>query len=198
MKQIDVTWCRLQTEFDKCLAWNKLLYAYVDSTSRLYYIGKADDCTLRERLTDPDKARMVDRLLRNGGQPGGILYGIVKVDDSYSPTSSVIGNAEALLIRDENPWGNLVKPSISEDTRVVCGGSWMGSKTTYQHMTLRRLSRPVLTVSPPLPRMLMRPLEPEPPKPASSFFSDMMALGEMQNNGTLSNLMRMMADPKKR
>src|SRR5882724_8502194 len=103
LRHIDVTWIGIQTEFDKCLGWNKVLYAYYDSNGRLYYIGKADDQTLRQRLTDPDKASMVGILRRNGGQPGGIVYGLVNLGGSYSPASSVISNAEALLIREESP-----------------------------------------------------------------------------------------------
>jgi len=194
MKHVDVTWIGIQSQFDDCLGWNKVLYAYVDSTGRIYYIGKADDQTLRQRLMDPDKARMVGILTRNGGQPGGILYGLVKIGGSYSPPSSVISNAEALLIRDESPWGNVIKPTISEDTRVVCLGSWMGRKSTYEYVMLRRIARPVLNAS---PRALIRPLA-EPAKPRPSFRSDMMGLAAMQSNGALSNVMRIMAESKKR
>lgn len=151
MKYATVTWIQIQTQFDQCLGWNKVLYAYFDSNGRIYYIGKADDQTLRQRLTDPDKASMVGILTRNGGQPGGILYGIINVGGNYSPASSVISNAEALLIREENPWGNIQKPRITEDIHITCSGTWRGKQNLYQQQGLSRI--PTFPLARPFPEV---------------------------------------------
>jgi hypothetical protein len=147
LKYLDVTWVPVKNDYDECLSWNCVLYALYDDSSRIYYIGKADKQTLLERLKDPAKTVILNSIRRFGSQPTGILCGIVNSFGSYFVPSQLLSDAEALLIKEENPRSNTVHPTIREDLTVRCAGEWRGKKNEYQYnlgltRMRQRLSQP--------------------------------------------------------
>jgi hypothetical protein len=134
---VDVTWIETTGWQDERLQWDKVLYAICDEFGRICYIGKADKDTLYQRLKDPDKGKL-------GLRTFYVYCGLVKSLGTFNVPSQLLSDAEALLIQREEPWGNVVKPLISEEISLKCDGSWKGKASVYEHKTLRRLTpRPV-------------------------------------------------------
>lgn len=116
--------------------WSGVLYGYVAPGGReILYIGKADGArsTVRTRWNADDKAGFWRELERKRGIfKHAVVVGEVDVGSGGRLTRQLLADLESLLIRWEQPWGNIQGRRLRSFSRpgmeVRCGGDWPGRK----------------------------------------------------------------------
>jgi hypothetical protein len=112
-------------ELDLC----RVLYAYVHPESEdILYIGKADRCTVRERLKGKHKKDVFEYLYNEFGMTEmGLLVGELMLPEGSRYSSALLADIESLLIYNLEPLANIqnIGSRISRLGLVVsCSGEW--------------------------------------------------------------------------
>lgn len=114
---------------DENIEFSRVLYAYLHpNTSEILYIGKADHCTVRERLFGTHKEAIFDEMMNDLRIT--VLHAIVGVPcmpEGRRYSSELLADIESLLIIELQPTYNTQsrKSRISRPGMVVrCMGDW--------------------------------------------------------------------------
>lgn len=106
----------------------RCLYVYVDPSDDLLYIGKADGCTVRERLHAPDKRSLLGFFSRKLALSDfDVFLGDVSLPAGCRLSRELLTDIESLLIYYLQPPGNIqsVRSRIPRPgLRVRCIGDW--------------------------------------------------------------------------
>lgn len=129
---IEVKWIILR---DDDPGWNfrRCLYAYLTPNSReILYVGKAWGATVRARWTRSGKEGFWDDLGKKRKiQSHTPLIGEIILVEGQRLTQELLADIESLLIKKENPWGNIQcqQNRISRPAMLVkCSGKWPGKQ----------------------------------------------------------------------
>lgn len=127
--EIEIHWTFAENEDDEILGFHRVLYAYTDGSGKnIFYIGKADGCSVRDRLRGPHKKDVFDYLERIVGlSEYGLAVGEFFLPEGRRLSSELISDAESLLIYTLKPRANVQ----SVDSRIgrsgmelTCHGDW--------------------------------------------------------------------------
>lgn len=122
-----VRWSLAQAGGDE-LSFRRVLYAYLHPRTRqILYIGKADYCSVRERLRGRHK-RFVGQFFKKLKISGvHVLVGILYIPRGLRFSSALLSDIESLLISELHPCANVQcidsrirRPGLS----VTCRGTW--------------------------------------------------------------------------
>jgi len=133
---IRIRWAAIRGKGDPMWSWSGVLYAYIaPGGSEILYIGKADGgrSTVRRRWNADDKAGFWRDLERERGIfRHAVAVGQIDVGPGRRLTHELLADLESLLIKWEQPWGNIQgrkKRSFSRPgMEVRCSGYWPGRK----------------------------------------------------------------------
>ncbi|TWO71527.1 hypothetical protein FN976_11475 [Caenimonas sedimenti] len=114
--------------------YRRVLYTYSHpKTGEILYLGKADRCSVGERLRGKHKRQIFSQLTRV--EDVGMLdvrVGLVHIEQRFS--SALLGDIESLLIQRIRPRYN-VQSLNSRTARpgllVVCSGDWHSSRRRF-------------------------------------------------------------------
>ncbi len=92
--RVDIHWKFADNEEDKALDLYRVLYAYTDGVGEvIHYIGKADFCSVRERLKGKHKQDVFGYLSNTLElQEYGILIGEFELDEGRKLSSHLISD----------------------------------------------------------------------------------------------------------
>lgn len=121
---------------EQSLEFSRVLYAYLHpETSRLLYIGKADYCTVRERLYGKHKEAIFEEMQDDLGiHEIHAVVGVLLLVGDRRFSSKLLADVESLLIFEVQPHYNrqLRKSRISRPALTVrCGGSWPHARKRF-------------------------------------------------------------------
>ncbi len=121
---------------EQTLEFSRVLYAYLHpETSRLLYIGKADYCTVRERLYGKHKEAIFEEMQDDLGiREFHAIVGVLGLARGRRFSSALLADVESLLIFKIQPPYNrhLRKSRISRPGLTVrCGGSWPHARKRF-------------------------------------------------------------------
>jgi hypothetical protein len=114
---------------DENLDFDRVLYAYLHPrTSAILYIGKADFCTVRERLYGRHKEAIFESMMRELGLTElHAIVGVPVLAGGKRLTSELLADMESLLIIELQPLYNrqsrhsrISRPGLA----VRCLGDW--------------------------------------------------------------------------
>jgi len=128
-----------------CIKWKKLstfnqnfckvLYANIDILrDKIVYIGKADFCSVKERLNGKDKKGLYDYLKKNDIPKIRTIVGNIYLESDKKLSRELLIDIESLLVKRINPIGNIqsTKTRISRPgMRVFCEGFWPLVKNAF-------------------------------------------------------------------
>lgn len=135
---IRIRWVAIRGEDDPMWFWSGVLYAYIaPGGEEILYVGKADGATstIRTRWNADDKEGFWRDLERQRGiYQHAVIAGRVDIGSGGRLTSQLLADLESLLIKWEQPWGNIQgrrKRNFSRPgIEVRCTGNWPG-RTKY-------------------------------------------------------------------
>ena len=127
--KIEIHWKFADDETDEILQYRQVLYAYTDNLGEeIVYIGKADTCSVKERLSGEHKSEVFKYLETNlKFEQYGISVGIFNLPKGKRLSSELISDVESLLIYTLEPKANIqsINSRISRPgMEVVCYGDW--------------------------------------------------------------------------
>ncbi len=130
---VDIAWTRLEEDDDALWQDSQCLYAYAEpDTDELFYIGKADYQTVRQRLYGPHKEDLFNDLDLD---EVAVVHGALVLEPGRRLTSELLGDVEALLIMELQPPGNVAythsRPSRPGMT-VACVGDWLWTPAAFE------------------------------------------------------------------
>lgn len=131
--KLEVEW----TDSDDSLDDREVLYLYLDPLSnRILYIGKADRCSVRQRLHGSHKDGIFYRIRNNlGVRRIEILAGMLCLPTDRRFSHQLLGDVEALLIHRLRPQENRHNTRSRSITRpgliVECTGRWPISRARF-------------------------------------------------------------------
>ncbi len=133
---IRVDWAAIAGGDDPAWVWSGVLYAYLAPVDQaILYVGKADgaNSTVRRRWNADDKAGFWRDLERHRGiYQHAVIVGDVHVGPGSRLTRELLADLESLLIKWEQPWGNIQGRGQRSFSRpgmeVQCTGDWPGRK----------------------------------------------------------------------
>ena len=110
------------------LSFRRVLYAYLHPKTRsVLYIGKADRCSVRERLGGQHKRSVAAFLRRLNVSGVYTLVGVLYVERGLRFSSALLSDIESLLIAKVRPRANIqsiasriCRPGL----KVICRGVW--------------------------------------------------------------------------
>lgn len=113
------------------------LYAYLHpDRDWLLYVGKADYCTVRERMRGDHKRQLYDDCWdRYGIEEFRVLHGSLLPEEGCRRSSALLSDVESLLIKRLKPFGNIqsrVHRISRPGMRVVCTGAWPLRRDTFR------------------------------------------------------------------
>jgi len=128
---VNVEWVEIEDHLWNCY---KCLYAYYAS-HEILYIGKAYDCSIRERWRRSGKRNFWDALEKERGVYSHYaIAGFLKLPYGKKISKELVNDIESLLIAKIQPWGNIqsTRSRISRPgMKVVCSGDWPLKKKTF-------------------------------------------------------------------
>ena len=125
---IEIKW-EYTGEGEESLGFSRVLYAYLHpGTSDILYIGKADHCTVKERLFGAHKEEIFEEMVRNFGITElHTIVGVLYVPENRRYSSELLADIESLLIVKVQPSYNIQsrKSRISRPgLEIRCIGEW--------------------------------------------------------------------------
>ena len=114
---------------------SRVLYANIDSISdEILYIGKADFCSVYERLNGRDKKNLYRHFEDIGIKKGRTIIGYIGKEEQKRLSQELLSDIESLLIKRIKPTGNVqsLRNRISRPgMRIFCEGHWPLEKATF-------------------------------------------------------------------
>ncbi|MES9901111.1 MAG: hypothetical protein ABW168_00345 [Sedimenticola sp.] len=126
---VKIDWGYIDGEDDDDLDLRWVLYAYVHpDDEKILYLGKADKCSVRERLKGKHKKDIFDFFQNELGLTSmGLLVGELLIPESKRFSSELLSDIESLLISTLQPCANIQstrsrieRPGLS----LTCVGDW--------------------------------------------------------------------------
>ncbi len=116
---MNLHWTRLADD-GEAWGWTCALYAYQHPRTReLFYVGKADGCSVRARWNAADKDGLWDAVERGRGiHAHRVLVAAFSLPAGARLTRQLVADVESLLIFALQPWGNIA----STRTRICRPG----------------------------------------------------------------------------
>ena len=138
--RVEVPWTELDTPDHPAWGANFCLYAYFHPTrSRLYYVGKADFQTVRQRLYGRHKSDIYEILeSEHGVSQFRIFHGDLLLEPGHRRTSTLLADVETLLIMKLQPPANIKATSsrlCRPGLRVKCTGDWPLKRSGFHDWT---------------------------------------------------------------
>lgn len=126
--EIEIDWSYV-VDGDDQLDYCRVLYAYVHpETEEILYIGKADSCSVKERLKGKHKNEIFEYLRAEFGITSmGLLVGEIIIPEGRKYSSELLSNIESLLIYSLQPSANIqgIYSRISRPGLTIsCTGHW--------------------------------------------------------------------------
>src|SRR5262245_11115281 len=123
MADVIVHWGRMTRDDDERWDWSRVLYGLVTPPcDRIFYLGKADYCSVRERCGYAAKRELWGRVDRYA-----LIAGDVELPRGARLSAELLSDVESLLIFNVQPRGNracrrfrISRPGLS----VECVGAW--------------------------------------------------------------------------
>jgi len=109
---------------------DRCLYVYLHpQRDQLLYVGKADYCTVRQRMRGDHKDHLFYELSSHYKYPVGthprVLQGDLELPIGQRFSSALLHDIESLLIRRLDPWGNINRGQHwRPGLQVDCVGVW--------------------------------------------------------------------------
>lgn len=114
---------------------SRVLYANINSISdEIVYIGKADFCSVDERLNGRDKESLYRHYEKIGIIKVRTIVGYIGLEEQKRLSQELLSDIESLLIKRIKPTGNVqsLKSRISRPgMRIFCEGNWPLEKATF-------------------------------------------------------------------
>lgn len=127
--KIDIHWKYADNDTDEILQYRQVLYAYTDNLGKeIIYIGKADSCSVKERLGGTHKKGVFKYLETSlNFKEYGISVGMFDLPENKRLSPKIISDVESLLIYALKPKANI--QSVNSRTsrpgiEVICYGDW--------------------------------------------------------------------------
>lgn len=125
---IKINWRYISSE-DQEMDYCRVLYAYVHPhTAGILYIGKADRCSVRERLRGRHKAEIFDYFFKEFQiSEMGLLVGEIHLQEGKRYSSALLADIESLLISEIRPPANIqgISSRVSRPgLTITCKGDW--------------------------------------------------------------------------
>src|SRR5215467_4579791 len=96
--KVEITWSPVGNGLFNYWHQQNCLYAYIVG-SQIYYIGKADRCTVWQRHQSHERDGVLAEIRKKAsGQPVTILIGMIKPHDSAQVTPRLLDDLESILI----------------------------------------------------------------------------------------------------
>lgn len=133
--RIQVDW-DYADENDEALDYCRALYTYLHpKTQEILYIGKSDQCSVRERLKGEHKRQLFTFFSRELGLKAmSLQVGELLLPENSRYSSALPADVESLLISCIRPCGNIqsISTRISRPGMVVsCIGEWQHEASTF-------------------------------------------------------------------
>ncbi len=133
---IRIHWATVRGERDAKWGWTGVLYAYLaPKDEEILYVGKAHgaNSTVRRRWNADDKTGFWRDLERQRGiHQHAVVIGGIDAGPGARLTRQLLADLESLLIKWEQPWGNIQGRKERNFSRpgveVRCMGHWPGRK----------------------------------------------------------------------
>ncbi|MES9851047.1 MAG: hypothetical protein ABW170_04360 [Candidatus Thiodiazotropha sp. L084R] len=127
--EIEIHWTFAENEDDEILNFHRVLYAYTDGAGKnIFYIGKADGCSVKQRLRGSHKKDVFEYLEKKVGlSEYGLAVGEFHLPEGRRLSPELISDAESLLIYILKPRANIqsVESRISRPgMELICYGDW--------------------------------------------------------------------------
>ena len=125
---VEFTW-RYAQHGEYALNYCRVLYAYAHpDTADILYIGKADLCSVKERLRGRHKEEIFEFFNREIGiTEMGLLVGELILPEGRNYSSALLSDIESLLIAELQPPAN-IQCTATRNPRpglnVICTGEW--------------------------------------------------------------------------
>jgi hypothetical protein len=115
--------------------WCRVLYSYVDKSDQdILYIGKADRCSVRQRMYGEHKRGIFEHFNTNRIKSHYVIVGDFYLDEGKRLSKELIDDVESLLIKRLKPIANIqcLKSRIERPgMKVFCEGVWPHSRTAF-------------------------------------------------------------------
>lgn len=134
--EVKVTWSYTGPG-EENLGFRRVLYAYLHPHSTdVLYVGKADYCTVNERLNGPHKQRIFSAMVNELGLSEiHAIVGMLHIPISRKFSSELLSDIESLLIMSLQPAFNqqakqsrISRPGLA----VKCTGDWPLTQKTFR------------------------------------------------------------------
>lgn len=113
----------------------RVLYSYLDPTDdEILYIGKADFCSVGERMRGEHKRGLYGFFEEIGIPKFEVIIGNFYLDEGRRLSQELISDTESLLIKRLQPRGNIMSKTsrISRPgLRVLCFENWPHSRAYF-------------------------------------------------------------------
>jgi hypothetical protein len=134
-----VRWSLARTNGDE-FSFRRVLYAYLHPrTKHILYIGKADYCSVRERLRGQHKCSVAQFFKKLKISRVYALVGVLYLPKGIRFSSALLSDIESLLISELQPYANvqcitsrICRPGLS----VTCRGSWPSRKRHFADIAI--------------------------------------------------------------
>lgn len=125
---IEIEW-RYTDGDEENIKFSRVLYAYLHpNTSDILYIGKADRCTVRERLFGAHKEGIFDKMINDLGITElHAIIGVLCIPKERKYSGELLSDIESMLIMNVQPEYNTQsrKSRMSrQGLSVLCIGDW--------------------------------------------------------------------------
>lgn len=137
MEEVNIYWRQPENNSE---LWGccRCLYAYSigDHGDEIVYIGKAVDCSVRERWRRSAKPDFWEALEQERGayEHSTFVRLLEHTDQNRRISNQLIADIESLLIFELQPWGNIqsrVSRIYRLSLKVICKGDWPLARRTF-------------------------------------------------------------------
>ncbi len=133
--KIDVNWEYTDHE-EESIDYTRVLYAYIDPESKeILYLGKADFCSVSERMKGKHKEDVFSYIQDEFGLTKvSCIVGVLSIPKGKKYSSELLSDVESLLIMNLQPPANIQSKGsrISRPgLEVTCSGEWPHKIETF-------------------------------------------------------------------
>src|SRR5712692_5572608 len=133
-----IEWTALYRRHNARWDADRCLYAYLHPTrNQLLYVGKADYCTLLQRMRGDHKEQLffdLSQRFRYRVHVGPrVLHGAIQILNGQRFSSALLHDLETLLIKRFDPWGNIQRArSWRPGLQLDCVGDWPFRRSRFR------------------------------------------------------------------
>jgi hypothetical protein len=130
--EVHLKWKRMNSRSSD---FNRVLYSYVDhSDDQILYIGKADFCSVRQRMRGEHKRGLYEYFDEINVKKFNVIIGEFYLEENRRLSQELISDSESLLIKRLQPPGNIMSRSsriMRPGLKVLCFGNWPHHRANF-------------------------------------------------------------------